>query len=270
MTDLTVALAQMRCEKGDWSGNLARTAQYMAEARTAGAHVAVFPEMGLSGYCDPARFPDAVQTLDSPWIRQFVALTAEHGIAASGGFIETNPGGKPFVTQILAQEGHLVGVYRKNHVVDEEAEWFSPGRETPVFPLRTPDGEVPCALAICADSDRPDLFAAFARQGARVVLHSSAPGLYTRCSTPGDWQAGFDWYTGHVAERLPVYAREQGLFIVVATQTGATVDEDFPGGTFAFGPTGECLARAPDYGETLLIISLRLAGRHTPGAGRTS
>lgn len=260
MATLTIALAQMRCEKGDWPGNLARTARYMAEARAAGAHVAVFPEMGLSGYCDPARFPAAVQTLDSPWIRQFVQLTEEHGIAASGGFIEANPDGKPFVTQVLAQDGRVVGVYRKNHVVDEEAEWFSPGHETPVFTLRVPGGEVPCALAICADSDRPDLFAAFARQGARVVLHSSAPGLYTRRRTPADWQAGFDWYAGHVNARLPGYAREQGLFIVVATQTGATVDEDFPGGSFVFGPDGQCLARAPDYGEVLLIHTLHLAG----------
>jgi predicted amidohydrolase len=189
-----------------------------------------------------------------------VELTAEHGIAASGGFIESNPGGKPLVTQVLAQDGRVVGVYRKNHVVDEEAEWFTPGNEAPVFPLRTPDGELVCALAICADSDRPDLFAAFARQGARVVLHSSAPGLYTRCSTPADWQAGFEWYTGYVGARLPVWAREQRLFIAVATQTGATVDEDFPGGSFVFGPDGTCLARAPDYREMLLVGTLRLAG----------
>jgi predicted amidohydrolase len=253
MTQLRMALAQLRCEKGDWAGNLARAAALMALARAAGCDIVVFPEMGLSGYCDPARFPAAVQPLDSPWVQQFVALAARHQIAASGGFIEHNPAGKPFITQVLAQDGRIAHVYRKIHVVEEEAALFAPGTDPAVFTLRLAGGDLLCALAVCADSDRPDLFAAFAAQGARVVFHSSAPGLYTRCADTAAWQAGFAWYHSHLFERLPGYARTHRLFIAVATQTGATVDEDFPGGSFVFGPDGTCLAAAPDYAETLLI-----------------
>src|SRR4051812_28072907 len=108
---LRIGLAQMFCEKGDWAGNLARAAGYMARARAAGCAVIVLPEMGLSGYNDPTRFPASTQPLDSAWVRQFVALTAEYGLAASGGFIEANPAGKPFITQVLAQDGQIVGVY---------------------------------------------------------------------------------------------------------------------------------------------------------------
>src|SRR5215204_6018329 len=73
---LKIALAQMRCEKGDWAGNLVRVEDLMAQAAAAGCDVIIFPEMSLSGYCDPARFPEAVQPLDGPGVRQFVALTA--------------------------------------------------------------------------------------------------------------------------------------------------------------------------------------------------
>ena len=116
-----------------------------------------------------------------------------------------------------------------------------------------------CALAVCADSDRPALFAAFARKGAQIVFHSSAPGLYTRRTDAASWQAGYDWYKGYLAPQLPGYARAHGLYIAVATQTGRTVDEDFPGGSFVFGTDGACLARTPDYQETLLIHDLILS-----------
>jgi len=255
---MRIALAQMRCEKGDWDGNLTRAEAYIASAREAGCDVVVLPEMGLSGYCDPARFPESVQPLDSPWVRRFVEMTAAHGIAASGGYIEANPGGKPFITQVLAQDGRVVGVYRKVQVVDEEAEWFASGTEMPVFDLHVGDRLVRCALAVCADADRPDLFEEFARQGARLVLHSSAPGLYTRRTDAASWREGFLWYKGCLAERLPAYARDYGLFIAVATQTGATSDEDFPGGSFVFGPVRSCLVGTESYAETMLVTDLAL------------
>ena len=152
MTRVRVALAQIRCEKGDWPANLDRAAGYMAQTAAQGCDIIVFPEAGLSGYCDPARFPEAAQPLDSPLVRRFVDQTARAGIAASGGFLETNPGGKPFVTQILAQDGRIAGVYRKVNLGEDEP-MDAAGSAMPVFTLKTRDGAVPCALAICADSE---------------------------------------------------------------------------------------------------------------------
>ncbi|HET7079989.1 MAG TPA: carbon-nitrogen hydrolase family protein [Chloroflexia bacterium] len=252
MTRVRIALAQIRCEKGDWPGNLDRAAGYMAQAAAQGCDIIVFPEAGLSGYCDPARFPQAPQPLDSPLVRQFVDQAARAGIAASGGFLEANPGGKPFVTQILAQDGRIAGVYRKVNLGEDEP-FYTAGSATPVFTLHTRDGAVPCALAVCADSDWPPLFAAYGAQGARVVFHSSAPGLYTQRTDAASWQAGFAWYQGYLAPTLPGYAREHRLFIAVATQTGRTVDEDFPGGSFVFGPDGTLLAGTTGPEETLLV-----------------
>lgn len=258
MTKIKIALAQMRCEKGDWTGNLERVEGYVAQARAKLCDITVFPEMSLSGYCDPTRFPNAVQPLDSPLVERFVELTARYSLIASAGFIESNPSGKPFITQLLARDGKVVGVYRKVNVVEEEAELFSPGAQTPVFALPIQRGEMKCALAVCADSDRPDLFTSFAQKGAQVVLHSSAPGLYTRRTDEASWYAGFLWYRSHLGERLPAWARENGIFIAVATQTGATIDEDFPGGSFIFGPDGATLAATESHRETLLVYELAI------------
>ncbi len=230
----------------------------MAQASADNCDVIVFPEMSLSGYNDPAKFPDSVQPLNSEWVTRFVTLTGKYRIAASAGFIEANPRGKPFITQVLAQDGRMIGFYRKRHVVDEEAEWFSAGDHTPVFRLKLSEGEVFCALAVCADSDNPAIFRDAAQGGAQIVFHSSAPGLYGRRTDEASWQVGFDWYKSHLAQRLPLYARDNHLYIAVATQTGSTVDEDFPGGSFVFGPDGDCLAASPDWSEMLLTHEIEI------------
>lgn len=172
---LRIALAQIQCEKGDWPGNLQKAEEYIAQAAEAESDIIVFPEMSLSGYHPPAALPR-----DTQYIQSFIGLTAKYNIAASAGFVEANPAGLPYVTQVLANRGHMVGFYRKVNIEGDELPFFSPGEETPVFDLETHTGIVPCALAICADSDRPDIFARFAEQGAKVVFHSSAPGLYGR------------------------------------------------------------------------------------------
>lgn len=230
----------------------------MAQACAAGCHVVIFPEAHLSGYADPLRFPGAARSCEAPEVAAFVALTGRHGIAAAGGFLETNPGGLPFLTQVLAQDGALIGVYRKNHIPAEERHLFTPATGAPVFTLRAPAGPLRCALAVCADSDLPELYMAYAQRGAQVVFHASAPGLNDRCTDAAAWQAGYDWYRGYLAERLPGYARAHRLPIAVATQTGATVDEDFPGGSVVFGPDGTCQAATSDWHEALLVHTLNV------------
>ena len=233
---LKLALAQIRCEKGDWQVNLDTITRCMEEASRHGCHIAVFPEGSMSGFVDARSFPGAVRALDAPEIASFVEATGKYNIAASVGFIEESGADKPFVTQVLAQNARITGVYRKVNIEGEELPVYTPGTEQPVFALALPQGELTCALAICADSDRPDLFKTFAEKGARIVFHSSAPGLYGTRTDEVGWRDGYDWYRGHLAERLPVWARDNSLFIAVATQAGATIDEDFPGGSYIFGP----------------------------------
>lgn len=259
MTKIKIALAQMRCEKGDWQSNLLSTDEYMARAAAEGCDIIVLPEAGLSGYCDPAKFPEAVQTLDSPLVTRFAEMTARHGIAASGGFLEANPGGKPFVTQVLANRGRIVGAYRKINIIEEDAVYYASGSETPVFRLELPGGTVMCGLAVCSDSERADIFQALAEKGARIVFHSSAPGLYGRRTSEAEWWDGYNWYRSFLGASLPLYARENGIYIVVATQTGPTVDEDFPGGSFVFGPDGSLLAATEDYSEQMLVHMVDLS-----------
>src|SRR5262249_55436585 len=148
-----------------------------------------------------------------------------------------NPAGLPLLTQIVAANGTLLGVYRKRTIPAEEAHLFAPASATAVFS----HPKMPFGVAICADIDNPTVFDDCASLGARLVIECAAPGLYGEQATR-DWKAGYAWWRAECEEKLGRAAREHGIFIAVATQAGRTRDEDFPGGGYVFGPDGALLA----------------------------
>ena len=88
------------------------------------------------------------------------------------------------------------------------------------FPMFSHAG-VEFGLAICADYANPQVFAEYAGKGAKVVFLSAAP--------------------------------------AVATQAGRTADEDFPGGGYAFSPSGACIAETADWAEGILLADIQTA-----------
>jgi predicted amidohydrolase len=248
-----IALAQMRCPKGQITRNLTEIARYIRDAEAERVDIICFPEMSITGYIEPARRPDAVLTLDGEAVRQFCALTAGTELTALAGIVEASPAGRPFITQLVAARGELQGYYRKVHVADDELAWFAPAEATPLFSC----GGIPFGVAICADVGHGDLFARYAELGAALVLVAAAPGLYGSQETR-DWRAGFDWWRGECARNLSVFCSAGSIYAAVATQAGRTIDEDFPGGGYVFGPAGELIAAAPDWREGVLYVQLAM------------
>ena len=278
MNTITIGLVQMRCEKGAVAENLAAIQRHIQEGISQGADILCFPEMSITGYLDPNRWPEAILRLDGPEVARFVAMTAGAPITALAGLVEANPDGKPFITQIVARSGQLMGCYRKKTIIDEEAAWFSPGAAVPVFahPKAT------FGVSICADIDDPAIFAEIARQGAverevraagesagtqfpqapaaegaRIIFEAAAPGLYGDQATR-NWQSGFAWWRDKCQQQLGQYARDNRVYIAVATQAGRTIDEDFPGGGYLFAPDGSRLSATPDWSEGVLYTSVKL------------
>jgi predicted amidohydrolase len=209
-----------------------------------------FPEMSITGYIDPTRYPEAVVALKSDVVEQFCALTRGTRLTAIAGIVETNPGGKPFITQLVAREGELQGCYRKIHVAEDEGA-FTPGDAMPLFKHHG----IPFGVAICADVGHGDLFATYADQGTVMVFVAAAPGLYGSQETR-DWRSGFAWWRQECQRHLSEFARAGNTYIAVATQAGRTADEDFPGGGYVFGPTGNRLAATPDWSEGVLYAEV--------------
>ncbi len=258
MTTITIGLVQMRCEKGAVAENLAAIQRHIQEGISRGVDILCFPEMSITGYLDPNRWPESILRLDGPEVARFVAMTANAPITALAGLVEANPNGKPFITQIVASNGQLLGYYRKKTIIDEEAEWFSPGTGAgdaivPVF--AHPKGTF--GISICADIEDPAIFAESARQGAQLIFEAAAPGLYGDQATR-NWQSGYAWWRDKCQQQLGQYARDKGVYIAVATQAGRTIDEDFPGGGYLFAPDGSLVNATPDWSEGVLYTSVRL------------
>lgn len=253
MPDFTVALVQMRCDKAAMEENLAATERYIAAAAGRGTDIVCFPEASITGYVDPERYPGVALDLDSPEIARFAAMTRGTGITAIAGIVEGNPGALPYLTQLVVSGGQLTAVYRKMTIPDEEAHLYTPGAEV-VVAERT---GVPFGLAICADIESAAVFAGCAERDARIVFESAAPGLYGEQETR-DWASGYDWWRGECHTKLGRYARENGIYIAVATQAGRTRDEDFPGGGYLFAPDGACITETGDWSEGVLYTTISL------------
>lgn len=248
-----VGIVQMRCQKAAITENLESTARYLDEAVTYSLDVVSFPEMSITGYADPTKYPEAIIRLDGPELGRLLELTCGKRITVLAGLIEENPDGKPFITHVVVRNGRLLGLYRKKQIVDEEAEWFSPGTLTPIFK----HDDLRFGIAICADIRNHEVFADCARQGAKIVFEVAAPGLHGDQATR-DWLAGFKWWKSECQKYLSLYAQKYGIWVAVATQAGRTADEDFPGGGYVFAPTGRRLYATPDWSPGAVYLEIDL------------
>ena len=192
-----MALVQMRSEKAAITENLVAMRDYLARASNERADVVVFPEMSITGYADPTRMPGAILSVDGATVSRFLALTRGSPAAVVAGIIEANPGRKPYITQVVARNGRLLGVYRKRNIADDELAWFDAGAEPLVFD----HAGFRFGLSVCADIYKPKVFTDCGALGATVMLECAAPGLYGE-QTTRDWETGWQWWRGECHEHL--------------------------------------------------------------------
>jgi predicted amidohydrolase len=220
---LRILLAAVHAPKGDLDGNLARHLAVLDQARAQGCHLAVFPEFSLTGSVDPRRHPERALTLDAGPVRALVDATWRTGVAAVFGIAE-RAGPAFHITQVYAHSGRLGGVYRKRHLGEGE-EGYRTGTDPGVFRL----GAARFGVTVCAEGGVDFPWDDAAAGGAAVVLFCSAPGLYGRRTDERGWRDGHAWWLSCGLGDALGHARRLGVPVAMATQAGATEDEDFPG-----------------------------------------
>lgn len=244
----------MHCPKGKVQENLSKIQKYVQEAVSKGVDFICFPEMSITGYINAGDYPEALLSLDSSEVIQFVKMTEGNDITAVAGIAEKNPAGQPFITQIAAHKGKLSGYYRKTHIAKDEKGLYSAGSEIAAFD----HPKVKFGITVCADIDKREIFEEYANQGVEIVFEAAAPGLYGSQETR-NWQSGFDWWKNECQTKLGIYARTYKIYIAVATQAGRTIDEDFPGGGYVFDPNGETIYSTPDWKEGVLYANIDIS-----------
>lgn len=190
---LKIALCQLSV-KADKRENLNQAAQMLQEAASAGAQVAVLPEMFNCPY-DIHCFRDYAENIPSgETTSQLSNLARTHALFLIGGSIPELVGDLLYNTSIVFNpQGEIIAKHRKAHLFDvcvkngiefKESQVLSPGNTATLF--ETPWGKF--GLEICYDIRFSELTHKMAKEGAQLVI---VPAAFNMTTGPAHWELLF-------------------------------------------------------------------------------
>ncbi|HVP10385.1 MAG TPA: NAD+ synthase [Phycisphaerae bacterium] len=258
---MRIALAQTNPIVGDIAGNCDKIKSRLAEARSAGADLVVFPELAICGY------PPRDLVLKS----RFVAAGAEAvsqlaqftrtGPAALVGFVRHNPqpiGRNLHNALALLRRGRVVDEFYKSllptYDVFDEDRYFEPGQRTNVVDLDLGARCIRLGITICEDLWNDEHLVphrlyhinpldSLAQAGAQLVINSSASPFVVGKQDFREKLLGGQ----AAANKLP---------LIVVNQVGGNDELVFDGASCVFDPAGHVVARAKGFEEDMLIVDL--------------
>ncbi|TMK23334.1 MAG: NAD+ synthase, partial [Actinobacteria bacterium] len=244
MRTLRLALGQIDPIVGDLPGNVTLMRRYLHRAERAGADIAVFPELAVTGYPpeDLVLKPAFVEEN----LRQLKALAAGvRETAVVVGFVDRSDRGIHNAAAVLHGRS-IRGVYHKvrlpNYGVFDEVRTFTPGDRYPVFVI----GGVRVGISVCEDAwvgDGP--IRELAKAGAEIVVNINA--------SPYHMNKSF--------ERQVLFrqrARENAVHFAYLQTVGGQDELVFDGDSLFFDPSGKVLARGAQFAEDLVLVDVTL------------
>ncbi len=259
MAQLRIGLAQVDAIVGDLVGNAAVVRTYAQHAVTAGCHLAVFPEMLLTGY------PPEDLVLRSSFVQASLdtleALAADLARDGAGelavvvgycGRTETpapavgRPAGEPQNAAAVLHRGRVAARYAKHHLpnygVFDEFRYFVRGDRFPVVRVHGVD----VGLTICEDLWQDG--------GPVAVAHQAGVGLLLSLNG-SPYERGKDDARGALASRRAV---EAGAALAYVNLVGGQDELVFDGDSLVVDATGRLVARAPLWEQGLMAVDLDL------------
>ena len=249
---LRLALAQINPTVGDLAGNAALITQSVDQAVAAGAHIAIFPEMVLTGY--PV---EDLALRPSFQVASKSALTAlstqlDKSIVSIVGYLD-QVDGKPQNMVAVIAGGQVRARYAKCHLpnygVFDEFRNFVAGDSTLVVRIHGID----VGIAICEDL--------WIDGGITAQLAERTPGLVIVPNGSPYERAKDDVRLALVTKR----AREAKAPLAYVNMTGGQDDLVFDGDSIVVNSDGAVIARAPQFEDGVMIVDVDVApGTSTP------
>jgi NAD+ synthase (glutamine-hydrolysing) len=234
---LSVALAQINPTVGDLNGNSALIMSSVAEAKAAGAHIIVFPEMIVTGYpVEDLALRPSFQDASIAAVEK-IASQISGDIVAVVGYLDRGPQN----TVAVIHEGKIKARYVKRHLpnygVFDEFRNFTPGTSDLVVRIHGVD----VAVAICEDIWH-----------SMASIASRTPGLVVVPNGSPFERNKDDVRLALVQKR----AREIKAPLAYVNMTGGQDDLVFDGDTIVVDKDGQLLARAPQFDDTLVVVAI--------------
>ena len=245
---IRIALAQINPTVGDLSKNSDLISKYAFDAANAGAVVVVYPEMVLTGYPveDLANRP-SFRAASIAAVRALATRINNEGngdLTLLVGYLGQSDAGRPQNCVAVIYRGEIVATYIKHHLpnygVFDEYRNFTPGNHSLVIRVCGVD----IGIAICEDI--------WQSGGPVAELTKRSIGLLL---VPN----GSPYEINKNDARLALVQKraiEVGAPLAYVNMTGGQDDLVFDGDTIVVGPTGEVIARAPQFEDGLMVIDL--------------
>src|SRR3954453_14489273 len=238
---LRVSLAQINATVGDIPGNARKIRDGIAIAREEGAQLVVFPELALTGY-PPEDLLLKTHFVDAAGAALDEIATETDDIVALVGFPERRD--DVYNAAAVLADGPVQAVYRKiflpNYGVFDENRYFQSGSEPALIEING----IAIGLTICEDIWEPGPPATSeALSGAQVIVNLSAS----------------PYHAGKPLEReqmLVQRARDNLATVVFCNLFGGQDELVFDGQSVVIDPSGEVLARAPQFEEALISCTI--------------
>jgi NAD+ synthase (glutamine-hydrolysing) len=251
MPQLRLALAQVNATVGDLAGNASLIVDWTRKAAEAGAHVAVFPEMVLTGYpvedlALRASFAEASKRCLASLATRLVEAGCGEVVCYVSYLDRDEVGARDAAAALY--RGEVVATQFKHHLpnygVFDERRYFKPGESLDI--LRVHGLEV--GMVVCEDiwQDGGPI-AALGQAGVDLVVAPNAS-PYERNKDD---------------VRLPLVARrarEAGAPLAYVNMVGGQDELVFDGDSLVVGADGALIARSPQFVEHLTVLDLDLPG----------
>jgi NAD+ synthase (glutamine-hydrolysing) len=261
---MRIALAQVNATVGDLDGNADLIVDWTRRAAAQGARLVMFPEMMLTGYpvedlALRASFVEAsISALDA--VAERLAAEGLGGIAVVTGYLDRVsgmrqrvgvPAGAPLDAAALLYDGAVAVRSAKHHLpnygVFDEYRYFVPGDVMPVIRMQADDGGlVDVAIAICED---------LWQDGGPVAVCRAAGAGLLAVPNASPYERGKDDTRLELVQRR---AAEAGATLAYVNMVGGQDELVFDGDSIIVGPSGELLARGPQFEEELVVADLDL------------
>lgn len=248
--NLRLALAQLNPTVGAISANLEQLKSAYQDAENRQCSIVAFGELSITGYppedllLKPRFIDDQLAAL-----HDFAATTGN--CVAIVGFVDRNEANLCNAAAICAN-GQIQHIYRKrslpNYSVFDEKRYFTPGTEP--LELIGVHG-IPVGVSICEDIWIDD--------GPHVDLVNLGAELIVTIN-------GSPYHLDKDSERetlITQRATELRVPIGYVNQVGGQDELVFDGGSFVIDDSGQLIARAPLFTESLLVVDIDIADRNT-------
>jgi NAD+ synthase/NAD+ synthase (glutamine-hydrolysing) len=253
---MRIALAQIDNTVGDLDANAAKILDFARRAERAGAHLAVFPELALTGY-PPRDLVEKQSFLDRTRcaLEEIARRSADLSLSLIVGYVAHSPKDSPILAQNAAavlEGGRIVFDQRKmllpTYDVFDEARYFQPAASQNVCTIRG----CKVALSICEDAWNDKMFwerRRYHRDPVEELVQQGARLIITINASP--------WNLGKREQRQAIFratAQRFGLPVVYSHMVGGNDQLLFDGSSFAMTADGELAACAKSFAEDLVVF----------------